>query len=251
MRRIPLFIAGAVLALGIAVAPRHLVSRPAVNSDFVHFESPHVHPACLTPGGNRLLVVNTPDNRLTVFDLAQGAPSVVSRVAEIPVGMEPVSVSALSDSEAWVVNLLSDDVSIVNLNTLHVRATVRVGDEPGDVVFAGTPTRAYVSVGQQDVVKVYDPATLAQLSTIPIAGRIPRSLARTADGSKVYVALAQAGSRTSLLSASEVPDDSIPQDPVFVKDTLSGPAPQVGLIVEQQIGSWYDMYGDMWNSKLK
>src|SRR5256885_3972518 len=145
MRRIWFMLAGVVLLAGLAAAPHYLVSQPQVGGDFVHFESAHVHPACMTPAGNRLLVVNTPDNRLSVFDLPGQAPTNASRIAEIPVGLEPVSVAALSDSEAWVVNTLSDDISIVNLNTLHVRATVRVGDEPGDVVFAGSPLRAYVS----------------------------------------------------------------------------------------------------------
>src|SRR5262249_8619074 len=151
VRRIPFLLCAAVLALGLAVAPRLLVSRTQSANDFVHFESGHVHPAVLTPSGGRLLVVNTPDDRLTVFDLAGPSPK---RIADIPVGLEPVSVAAFDDSTAWVVNNLSDDVTIVNLNTLHVRAVLRVGDEPSDVVFAGG--NAYVSVSQEDAIKVYD-----------------------------------------------------------------------------------------------
>src|SRR5213594_1203141 len=104
MRRFTPILAAVVLWAGIAAAPRHLVSRTHVSPDFVHFESAHVHPACLTPSGDRLLVVNTPDGRLSVFDLTQGPPGPLNRIAEIPVGLEPVSVAALSDDEAWVVN---------------------------------------------------------------------------------------------------------------------------------------------------
>ena len=71
MRRISLMLAGVVLLAGLAAAPHYLVSQPQVGGDFVHFESAHVHPACMTPAGNRLLVVNTPDNRLSVFDLTR------------------------------------------------------------------------------------------------------------------------------------------------------------------------------------
>ena len=46
------------------------------------------------------LVVNTPDDRVSVFDLSSGTPT---RVAEIPVGLEPVSVAALDENTAWVV----------------------------------------------------------------------------------------------------------------------------------------------------
>lgn len=190
LRRLSPVLAVVALAFGLIAAPRHLVSRTATSPDFVHFESPHVHPAALTPSGDRLLVVNTPDNRLSVFD-ASGL--LLARIAELPVGLEPVAVAARSDSEAWVVNHLSDNVSVVNLNTMHVKASLRVGDEPSDVVFAGTPARAYVSVSQEDRVKVYDPETRAELASIPIAGRMPRTLAKNADGSLVFAAVFYAG----------------------------------------------------------
>src|SRR5262245_53142074 len=116
MRRSAVVLAIAALAFGIASAPQHLQSRAAVNPDFVHFESGHVHPATLTPSGSRLLVVNTSDDRLAIFDLTGAKPV---KVADVPVGLEPVAVAARDDGEAWVVNHLSDDVSIVNLVTGH------------------------------------------------------------------------------------------------------------------------------------
>ena len=97
MRRLVVCSFVAALALGLAVAPRHLSSRAAVNPDFVHFESSHVHPIAMTPNGSRLLVVNTADNRLSVFDLTGPTPT---RIAEIPVGLEPVSVATRSNGEA-------------------------------------------------------------------------------------------------------------------------------------------------------
>ena len=255
MRRISLVLAILVLAAGVAVAPRHLASRVTSGADFTHFEGAHVRPASMTPDGTRLLVVNTPDNRLSVLSLAGPVPT---RTAEIPVGMEPVSVSALDDNTAWVVNYLSDDVSIVDLTTMHVRATLRVGDEPGDVVFAGSPTRAYVSVGGQDVVKVYDPSTLVLTATIAVNGRFPRALARNAAGSLVFASIFQGGNRTSVLSSAEVAP-GLPEDPYFPRDTTNkyghpqypgqpAPAPSVAAIIQYQDGGssgagWYDEYG--------
>ena len=233
--------------------PRHVVSRTAISNDFVHFESAHVHPAVLTPDGTRLLVVNTPDDRLSVFDLTGAHPV---RIAEIPVGLEPVSVAAQDNNTAWVVNGLSDNVSVVDLTTMHVRATLQVGDEPNDVVFAGAPQRAYVSVSQEDRIRVYDPANLAAAPVnIQIHGRYPRALAVNAAGTFVYTAVLYAGNRTSVLGFQEVPADSQPGDPQFPRDpqlTLDhGPGPRTGLIVQQQGSDWRDMYGKLWNYRIK
>src|SRR5262245_45881713 len=207
MRRCAPVLALVVLALGLGVLPGQLVSRPAATTDFVHFESGHVHPLAMTPDGTRLLAVNTPDNRLAVFDLTGPVPV---RVAEIPVGLEPVSVALRSDTEAWVVNQLSDDVSIVDLGTLHVRATLKVGDEPADVVFAGAPVRAWVSVSQEDALKVYDPANLvAPPQVVPIPARKPRSLSVSPDGANVYAAVFNSSHGATVLSEAEA-GDSLP-----------------------------------------
>jgi len=101
---------------------------------YVNFESSHVHPIALTPSGAKLLAVNTPDATLEVFTV-DGAGNLVFD-ATIPVGLEPVTVVARTDSEAWVVNQLSDSVSIVDLGQRTVVRTLRVGDEPSDVAFA-------------------------------------------------------------------------------------------------------------------
>jgi DNA-binding beta-propeller fold protein YncE len=246
MRRTAPLLAVLVLALGLATWPRHLGSHTTGSPDFVHFESPHVHPICLTPDGSRLLVVNTADNRLSVFSLAGDAPV---RVAEVPVGLEPVSVAALDDSTAWVVNELSDNVSVVNLNLGHVVRTLRVGDAPADVAFANG--KAYVSVRTEDAIKVYDPSTLAQLSAIATPGREPRALARNAAGTRVYVGYLMAGNRTTILPGDSVPQDSVPVDYDYPPDPFLPPPPHQGLIVQQVAGSWYDMYGNLWNSKVK
>ena len=251
LRRLGFLLALVALGAGLAVAPRHLTSRPAVAPDYTNFETGQVHPAVLTPNGDRLLVVNTPDSRLSVFDLTGPTPL---RMLDIPVGLEPVAVAVLNDSIAWVVNNLSDDISIVNLAHGHVQRTLHVGDEPNDVVFAGAGPVAYVSVSQEDAVKVYDPSTLALMTTIPIPGRMPRSLGRTVAGDKVYVGVFQSGNRTSVLSAAEVAD-SIPDDPDFPRDPsnkLGHPAPAVAGIVQQNvINDWRDEYGKLWNAKIK
>src|SRR5207247_8723460 len=126
----------------------------------------------VTPDGQRLLALNVPDGRLAVFSI--GPAGVLTRQDEIPVGLEPCSVAAASDSEAWVVNQGSDDVSIVNLNTGNVTRSLRRGAEPADVVFAktsaapGATRLAFVTIAGESRVQAFDPATLA-----PVGASVP------------------------------------------------------------------------------
>jgi len=56
-----------ILLLGLTALP--------VNANFVTFESGQVRPLAISPDGNRLFVVNTPDNTLEIFDINSGAPT--------------------------------------------------------------------------------------------------------------------------------------------------------------------------------
>ncbi|NOX57588.1 MAG: hypothetical protein GXP29_01855, partial [Planctomycetes bacterium] len=103
----------------------------ACDSTFVNWENGHVHPLDLTPDGTRLLAVNTADNRLEVFDTSTPTPT---HIGSIPVGLDPVSVRSFGDDTAWVVNHISDTISVVDLNAMNVVATVDTEDEPADVV---------------------------------------------------------------------------------------------------------------------
>src|SRR5215203_2703481 len=112
-------------------------STAEASSPYTLFESGQVRPLAMSPDKRHLFAVNTPDNRLEVFRI-QGNGLV--KTDSIPVGLEPVAVAARSNREVWVVNHLSDSVSVVELDddsTGHVERTLLVGDEPRDIVFAG------------------------------------------------------------------------------------------------------------------
>ena len=94
-----------------------VVSAQGSPGAFRNFEGPQIHPLALTPDGSRLLAVNTPNATLSIFQLVSGSPVLT---AEIPVGLEPVSVAVRNNREAWVANWLSDSVSIVDLSTGNV-----------------------------------------------------------------------------------------------------------------------------------
>jgi DNA-binding beta-propeller fold protein YncE len=154
-----------------------------------------------TPSGGRLLVVNTPDALLEVFAVLPDGR--LAPQASIPVGLEPVTVAARSDSEAWVVNHLSDTISIVDLDLGVTVRTLPVGDEPTDVVFASG--RAFVAVSQEDSLKVFDLANLLNPPLkIDLFGSDTRALAVSKDGGKVYAVVLNSGNQTSVINANVI-----------------------------------------------
>ncbi|HEV7868263.1 MAG TPA: beta-propeller fold lactonase family protein, partial [Chthoniobacteraceae bacterium] len=191
---------------------------------FLHFEARQVHPIAITPNGTRLLALNSPEGRLSVFDVSNTANPEPILIAEIPVGIEPVSVRARSNDEVWVVNEVSDSVSIVSLSRGVVINTLRASDEPADVVFANG--KAFVSCARSNAVKVFDTTTHAELTTINLTGLYPRALAASVDGSKVYAAFLHSGNRTTVLTPDQAPPQPAPTN------TTLGAAPDTGLIVD-------------------
>ncbi|MEK6322626.1 MAG: SMP-30/gluconolactonase/LRE family protein [Acidobacteriota bacterium] len=225
----------------------HVVIAETLPVAFKSFESPQVHPLALTPDGTRLLAVNTPDHRLSVFQLNGVAPTLV---AEIPVGLEPVSVAARSDREAWVTNWLSDSVSVVDLTTGNVIRTIDVGDEPTDVVFGGQQREmAFVCVSGLGQVKAYNldaPADSPQV--INIRGKQPRALARDSSGGHVFVSVFESGNQTTVVPANRVKAAGGPPK-AFPKMKKLPPAPDVALIVKWDGSKWSDERGNTkWNA---
>ena len=190
-------------------------------SSFAHFEGRQTHAIVLTPDGTRLLALNTPDARLSVFDVSNGANVEPVLIAEIPVGLEPVSLRARNDDEVWVVNEVSDSVSVVSLSRGVVIDTLRCPDEPADVVFA--QGKAFVSCARNNLLRVFDAVTRTELSSIALNGLNPRALTTDAAGTKIYAAFQLSGNRTTILPASVAPPQPGP-----INTNLPAPPHQSG-----------------------
>jgi YVTN family beta-propeller protein len=221
-------------------APAH---AQASAQGYRNFESPQVHPLAMTPDGTRLLALNTPNNKLSVFHLTS---NVLTLIEEIPVGLEPVSVAVRNDREAWVTNWLSDSVSIVDLANGNVKQTLDVGDEPTDVVFAGQQKElAFVCVSGLGQVKVYDasqPASPPQV--IDTRAKQPRALTRTPDGASVFVSIFESGNRTTIISANQVASGGGLPAPVPAMSSTLPAAPNTGLILKWNGSQWADGNGN-------
>jgi len=120
-----------------------------INQDFITFDTGQVRPLALAADGSRLFATNTPNSTLDIFTISNDGLTLESSV---PVGMEPVSVALFGDEQAWVVNHLSDSVSVVDIAAVPPRVvkTLLVGDEPRDIVFAGdTRSRAFITTAHR------------------------------------------------------------------------------------------------------
>lgn len=255
-----------------STSSKGLPASPAVgSSSFTLFESGQVRPLALSSDKRHLFAVNTPDNRLEIFRIRQGG---LSHTASIPVGLEPVAVAVRSNREVWVVNHLSDSVSVIELEehggdlSGEVERTLLVGDEPRDLVFAGPgrkrgfittahrgqnlpldPQFSTPAVGRADV-WVFDAENLgssvggAPLGIVTLFTDTPRALAVTPDGSRVYAAGFHTGNRTTIVPETSLPDGFGPDGVAGPPTNFEGkPAPETGAIVKWNGTHWVDTLG--------
>jgi YVTN family beta-propeller protein len=265
-----------------------LTGAPPAHALFVTFESGQVRPLALSPDGKRLFAVNTPDNSLEVFAVASGG---LTHLGAVPVGMEPVAVAARSNTEVWVVNHLSDSLSIVDTSIVppRVTRTLLVGDEPRDIVFAGPGgNRAFITtahrgqnspvdpqlttpgVGRADV-WVFDASNLGStlggvpLTIVTLFGDTPRALAASPDGNTVYAAVFHSGNRTTAVSEGGVCNGGAAALPCDVAGSMmpgglpapnanipeGTPGPETGLVVKFEMGGWRDRLGRDWSPGIR
>ncbi|MGB8330441.1 MAG: hypothetical protein WCE62_09965 [Polyangiales bacterium] len=252
------------------------------------FESDPVTPIALSPDGTRLYAVNTPDGYLEIFEPT--ATGTAQAIASVPVGLEPVAVAVRNNNEVWVVNHLSDSVSVVNvaLNPPRVVRTLLVGDEPRGIVFAGPGrNRAFIATahrgqntpwrdGDYDVpgtgradVWVFDANNLGTsltgtpLTVVHLFGDKPRALTASPDGSKVYAAVYRSGNRTVPISEGVVCDGSGACNIQGTTYPGGRPAPETnfqgvtsretGIIVgfNPANGRWEDELGRNWSAAVR
>ncbi|MBW2292310.1 MAG: hypothetical protein JRG94_08355 [Deltaproteobacteria bacterium] len=270
----------------VAIASLFLIAElGSAQSSFVEFESGPVRPITLSPSGNQLFVVNTPDNRLEVFSVSGGN---LTHTDSIPVGMEPVAVAARNNNEIWVVNHLSDSVSIIDLTATPAKVvrTLLVGDEPRDIVFAGTSgNRAFITtahrgqhrtnstisgvtgagdpqlttegIGRADV-WVFNAATPgAAFGGTPVEiltffSDTPRALAVSGDGNTVYVAAFHSGNQTTVINETVVSDGfgGAGQVPNPDQNIFGAQAPETGVIVKFDGAAWRDAANFDWTSSV-
>ncbi len=245
---------------------------------FTLFESGQVRPLALTPDGRTLYAVNTPANRLELFQVTQHS---FNHIESLPVGLEPVALALRGEDEVWVVNHLSDSVSIVKRNGKGLSRIVRtllVGDEPRDIVFAGPQrSRAFITtahrgqntgrdpqlttpgVGRADV-WVFDAQATGDtrngqpLTVMTLFTDTPRALAASADGSMVYAAGFHTGNQTTAITEPLIRKGTRPPYTRVYPEPKTNYAnvlqPSVGLIVKFNGMHWVDELNQVWDDMV-
>ncbi len=174
---------------GVAVVAAIAASASA-QAAFVNFETPQVKPIALaTVGGTEfLLVCNTPDGSVEIYDPNTALPATAPTfVARVPVGQGPASVRFDPESECFfTANYIGDSVSKVQLAN------------------AG---------GLQ----------WSLIATKPV-GESPADVALSADGSTLFVTLADA-SRLASLDATTL--DHLPASPTLMLASATSPTSAV------------------------
>lgn len=240
-------------------------------ASFATFETGQVRPLAISPDGKRLFAANTPDNRLEIYDITSSGLRYADSVL---VGLEPIAIAARSNDEVWVVNHLSDSVSVVSIDGTKSRVvrTLNVGDEPRDIVFAGPGRdRAFITtahrgqnnpndpqlttpgVGRADV-WVFDANNCGAGSGTPIKilslfADTPRALAVSPDGRRVYAAAFNSGNKTTTIEATVVAENGGLPGPVT--NVANEGQPPTGLIVRNNGQHWVDELGRVWDDKVR
>ena len=234
--------------------------EPPVSGGFTNFETEPVRPLALSPDGRYLYALNTASDRLEIFD-AQGEN--LRSVGETTVGLRPVAL-ALRENHVWVVNHLSDSVSVVDVKDPRrprVIHTLQVGDEPRGIVVGGPKhDRVFVATARREETLtpgigrsqlwIFDAARpQAPPQTLILFGSKPRALAASMDGRYVYAATYLSGNRTTTVSgedavrlgrASQIHLHNVPYSAI----------PKQGTIARRTAGGWRDDQNRDWSSAI-
>lgn len=205
------------------------LNKEAAPGSFVNFETPHVHPLDINPSGTKLAAVNTAGAHVELYDISALDGSLTHSDA-IPVGYDPVTARWRTDTELWVVNQVSDSISIIDTTAGVVIDTIVTyaladgdsdgdlegapnGDEPADVVFGtrGATPVAVVSCSRTDTLQVYTLSPLALTDEIRLDGEDPRALAINTSGTdQVHAAIFESGNSSTLISGAIATSTSFP-----------------------------------------
>lgn len=138
--------------------------------------------------------------------------------------------------EVWLTHKDVGKVTRIDAKTLEVKGVIDTGPITNHLAFGQSDGQilAYVTIGGENVVKVFAMDAAARLvKTIPV-GALPHGIWASGDGSRIYVGL-ENGDAVDVIDAAKneavarIPVGQAPQALVFVPDAAGGGDPRANL----------------------
>ena len=240
------------------------IDRPAPHQSvrsagFTNFETEPVRPLLLSADRKLLFALHTAADRLIIYDTTGER---LDMIGTTRVGMRPVALAQYRQT-LWVVNHLSDSVSVVDISNPRrptVLYSLRVGDEPRGIAIAGTQhDKVFIATAKRadsfaagvgrGAVWVFDatnPSVPPKILTL--FGTKLRALAASPDGRQVYAGVFHSGNGTTSTSGEAAVKlghaRQIPERPAAYA------IPKQGAIVQRANGVWRDFVGRDWNQAV-
>lgn len=133
---------------------------------------------------DRVWTVNFDNSSVTAIDA-----TTFSFEREISVGAEPASLVQVNASELWVVNKGDSSISVIDLSSNQVSATLDVlpaAARPHGIVVSGDRSHVYVALEARGEVTKINTTTRQVVATV-LVDATPRHLAISADNASLYV----------------------------------------------------------------
>ncbi len=187
---------------------------PQEKAAYVNFESPPIQSLAVNSDGSMLVVANTPLNALQVFSTQWGPGQLLHLEQTIPVGIDPVAAAFEPGSGGnivWVSNYISDDLSIVNIQTGRVERVVELGDEPSRIIFSpngrtafvilegGAPTADGQLITPSPALAVVDVGSYSVVTTVDLECNSPRGMAIDPMRGLLYISALRSGNNTTVV----------------------------------------------------
>ena len=142
-------------------------------------------PIAITHSDDYVWSVNPDNDTVSVFWVAEDQNK---KVAEIKVGKEPWCVALTPDDDkAYVTNMASGTVSVINARNYRTIGVIKVGTEPFGCALTPDGRKLYVANQSSDTVSVIDTRRDRVVETIEGVGVKPHGIAISANGARVFV----------------------------------------------------------------
>ena len=195
-RRLPIVSLALLPSLASAQVTNDELPFDNTRGRFIMYGVAPMKPVVFPPIRKMFYITNQMGDRLAVYSSMTG-----QLLSEVPTGSGLVSLALRpGTNELWMVDRVTNSLTVLDTDSSQIIRTVRVGAEPHDIVFTPNGARAYVSCSAVNRVDIVDTQNYRVVKSIDIPARQPRGLAMSGDS--VYVVPMMSGNGTAPIGDS-------------------------------------------------